>query len=351
MSFSFGNAGQTAPAAGAAPAGGFSFGSAPAAAAPVSKPAAPAGGFSFGSAPPAEAAESKPAAAAGGFSFGSAPAAAAAESKPAAAAGGFSFGSAAATSAAESKPTAGAAPAGGLGFGSGVKLGAAATGAAGAAGAAGALAATPGQAAAPAAAAAQAIAPSKPVAYPAENTKVDEIIKKMREELASEEKVFSLKADLVAANDVVLFNDFKMCNAVVNDLKRLEVDQREELDCKLNEAEERQNKLDSELNEVEKEVDKLLKQGAGAQGLQTQDYERATMLALSKELQGSMDEMLDQLRSLVDTMNGDYEHQLGREANHTKVMGMLNTHHQMIQWLNTNTREMEREIAELEARF
>ena len=32
-------------------------------------------------------------------------------------------------------------------------------------------------------------------------------------------------------------------------------------------------------------------------------------------------------------------------------MGMLNTHHQMIQWLNTNTREMEREIAELEARF
>ena len=122
-----------------------------------------------------------------------------------------------------------------------------------------------------------------------------------------------------------------------------------------------------------------------------------------------MDAMLDQLRQLVDQMNCDYEQQLGREANHTnvrprpspraqalslslflflslslqglgypprldrpgvaliicfaewpdsnvgippqQVMSMLNTHHQMIQWLSTNTQEMEREIAELEGRI
>lgn len=70
--------------------------------------------------------------------------------------------------------------------------------------------------------------------------------------------------------------------------------------------------------------------------------------SLSKELQASLDRMMDQLKHLVEHMNVEYEQQLGQEQQAASVMGKLNEHHQLIQRLEQTSREMERDIAELE---
>lgn len=111
------------------------------------------------------------------------------------------------------------------------------------------------------------------------------------------------------------------------------MDQREELDRKLAEAEERQADLEKDLDEIGKTVDSLIaaRSSSGGGGSDSSHgrilgreeleraSERAAMGSLSKELTLSMDALLFQLKHLVSSMNGEYEQQLGKEQQHTQV--------------------------------
>jgi gas vesicle protein len=72
-------------------------------------------------------------------------------------------------------------------------------------------------------------------------------------------------------------------------------------------------------------------------------------VTLSKDVQESMDGIQKQLKHLVAQMNDEYDHQVGAERTHKQVMEHLNAHHQLIQSLTTAAREMEEDVAELEA--
>jgi len=186
------------------------------------------------------------------------------------------------------------------------------------------------------------------------NMSVDSLVSKMRSELAKDEKKFEAAAVQVAANDVALFKYHQECMDVVLDLKRLEMGQSEDLERRLDEAEARQGNLERELSEVEKHVESILGEAstAGSQvsaGLQQQDYDRAAMVSMSKDVQDSMEGLQKQLKQLVEQMNADYEGQVGAERTQKQVMGHLNKHHQLIQYLTCAAREMELDVAELEA--
>ena len=70
---------------------------------------------------------------------------------------------------------------------------------------------------------------------------------------------------------------------------------------------------------------------------------------MSKDVQDSMENIQKQLKQLVGQMNAEYECQVGAERTHKQVMEHLNKHHQLIQYLAGSAREMELDIAELEA--
>ena len=167
--------------------------------------------------------------------------------------------------------------------------------------------------------------------------------------LEEDARRFGEKAKVVAEQDARIFEAMTSCVAVVSDLKRLEMDQRQELERKLLGAEAAQDELEKELDEMEKQVDDLLRsnQRNGAT-VQRQDLERAAMGTLSKELQEQLDRMLEQIKHLVDFINAGYEKQLGREQHQQEIMATLNHHHQLIQWLTATSQEVEKDIAELE---
>jgi isopentenyl phosphate kinase len=74
--------------------------------------------------------------------------------------------------------------------------------------------------------------------HPPENKKVDDIIAELRAKLEEDRLVFKGEADGVADQDVWLFEQYRACVGVVQDLRRLERDQGDELARKLDEAEE-----------------------------------------------------------------------------------------------------------------
>lgn len=99
-----------------------------------------------------------------------------------------------------------------------------------------------------------------------------------RQGLKKDEEDFKKRSAEVAEQDARLFENQAECISVVNDLKRLEMDQRQELERKLKAAEEKQGDLEKELDAMEKQVaDLLAVHQSGGAATQRQDLERAAM--------------------------------------------------------------------------
>lgn len=76
--------------------------------------------------------------------------------------------------------------------------------------------------------------------------------------------------------------------------------------------------------------------------------EREAMFELSKELQHELDVTLGELKDLVEHLNDTYEKQVPDNRAVGHIMGILNHHHQLIEWLDRNAADMARKMTELE---
>lgn len=171
---------------------------------------------------------------------------------------------------------------------------------------------------------------------------------KWQEQLEKDVRDYEEQASRVSGWDKQLMTNQQDISKIADDLQRLNLEQ-SELDMSLNEAEEFQNKLNTDLGALETQVQKLFEKHSH-QLADNADYERESMFDLSKTLQHQLDVMLEQLKGLVDDLNSAYARRNPENNQVTKIMKVLNRHHQLLTWLDGKSMHMEREVSDLERR-
>jgi len=138
-------------------------------------------------------------------------------------------------------------------------------------------------------------------------------------------------------------------HVMVEELTVLDLKQKD-VDRKLDEAEGFQTELDKKLGELEEEVKKLWKDKQG-ESAGNADYERENMYELAKQLQQELDVMLGQLSTHVDHLNSAHARHAGarrEQSQVSKIMQVLNNHHQLLVYLENQSKLAERRVSEQE---
>jgi len=100
------------------------------------------------------------------------------------------------------------------------------------------------------------------------------------------------------------------------------------------------------LDQLEAEVDNQFAQHSG-RAPEDADVERNSLYSLAADTDQKLGAMLNTLNSLAKDLNANFENQMDESNPVSRILKILNAHHQSLSWLESNSKALDQEVATL----